>query len=915
MKNLKTAIILLCLLFCWGNNIYAQKFILGGSNVFDYHRILLDPKTYNYTKLCDIKPLFTNDALINDDDSLFYDGNCHEFDFGSCTFKKDTIFRHSNFVYNFSYNFFSSSAFPPINSIYSRNLRTKQEKYLGKLPYAPIVAALYMYNHELYTRNVANLLHKIDTVNMANSIALAKLPIELSANSLLGPLIIEDCDSSQMLFLRYGQYDSLYTEYDFFLCDNMDIVPYSFKQVLTKQLPDVSVDYFTPTLNRLSCIDLDRNNSTTAQTTATRKDYKTVMCGKQSVVCDDDIKLKTRPGFADSLRVWLSDNPDGAAEKIMLTGTLPTGVTLKSTPKSMTFYFPAVMGEPKIEQLIKQIRYENTSVLPTYGTRKVNFYLYASRLVSDPAVAYIEVRKPDSTSAAQQGCAGQNIVVQGNAYSKDTVLNLVSPNRFGCDSLHKVTLAFKAILQGSNKQTICNNTSYSFGNQILTTSGIYTKTEKTNAGCDSTTTLTLTVLPKKSSTISQTICDGNTFLFNNLTLKTSGIYTKTEKTNAGCDSTTTLTLTVLPKKASTISQTICDGNTFLFNNLNLKTSGIYTKTEKTSTGCDSTTTLTLTVLPKKSSTISQTICDGNSFLFNNQTLAASGIYTKTEKTSVGCDSTTTLTLTVLPKKASIISQTICDGNTFLFNNLTLKTSGIYIKTEKTSAGCDSTTTLTLTVLPKKVSTISQTICDGNTFLFNNLNLKTSGIYIKTEKTSAGCDSTTTLTLKVVPLPKITTENVVKIKRGDAQVLTLKVQSNEVYKVDWQPNTYLNKNDTTVVVCTPQEAIKYKIVVSTANNCSSETTIVIEVENGNKVYIPTAFSPNGDGINDTWEVYSDDSSLDIVSVKVYNRLGGLVHDSITPWLAESAIADIYTYVIVLKVNEKTEVYKGDVMVVR
>jgi gliding motility-associated-like protein len=191
----------------------------------------------------------------------------------------------------------------------------------------------------------------------------------------------------------------------------------------------------------------------------------------------------------------------------------------------------------------------------------------------------------------------------------------------------------------------------------------------------------------------------------------------------------------------------------------------------------------------------------------------------------------------------------------------------------------------------------------------------SGVYTKTELDKNGCDSTTTLTLTVVPLPTLATESVIKMKQGETQFLNVKVQSKEIYNIDWQPNTYLNKSDTTVVVCAPSESIKYKVVVTTASTCQSETTIFIEVSRGNHVYIPTAFSPNDDGINDAWQVFSDDPNLDIMSVRVYNRLGGLVHDSSAPWFAENAVSDVYTYVISIKINGKTEIYKGDVMVVR
>ena len=44
----------------------------------------------------------------------------------------------------------------------------------------------------------------------------------------------------------------------------------------------------------------------------------------------------------------------------------------------------------------------------------------------------------------------------------------------------------------------------------------------------------------------------------------------------------------------------------------------------------------------------------------------------------------------------------------------------------------------------------------------------------------------------------------------------------------------------------------------------------------KIYIPNAFSPNGDGINDFFEIYTKD--IELIDFKVFDRWGGLRFDS-------------------------------------
>jgi gliding motility-associated-like protein len=47
-----------------------------------------------------------------------------------------------------------------------------------------------------------------------------------------------------------------------------------------------------------------------------------------------------------------------------------------------------------------------------------------------------------------------------------------------------------------------------------------------------------------------------------------------------------------------------------------------------------------------------------------------------------------------------------------------------------------------------------------------------------------------------------------------------------------------------------------------------------VNTGNKILIPNAFSPNGDGTNDTWEIFALNGNPDVI-VEIYNRWGELI----------------------------------------
>jgi gliding motility-associated-like protein len=116
-------------------------------------------------------------------------------------------------------------------------------------------------------------------------------------------------------------------------------------------------------------------------------------------------------------------------------------------------------------------------------------------------------------------------------------------------------------------------------------------------GCDSIATLNLSINPVPNTGINESICQGSTFTFNGQTIGTSGQYTQTLQTVAGCDSTIILNLIVNPILSSLINESICQGEFFSFFGQNLTATGTYSQTLQTSAGCDSIVNLDLIVLP------------------------------------------------------------------------------------------------------------------------------------------------------------------------------------------------------------------------------------------------------------------------------------------------------------------------------
>jgi hypothetical protein len=140
-----------------------------------------------------------------------------------------------------------------------------------------------------------------------------------------------------------------------------------------------------------------------------------------------------------------------------------------------------------------------------------------------------------------------------------------------------------------------------------------------------------------------------------------------------CDSFLTLTLTVIFPSYDTISQSICDGDTFTIGSKHYTASNTYTDTLTNVGGCDSIVTLHLTVKPLSYDTVSQSICSGDSFVFGSSTYRAQGYYSQILTGSNGCDSMVTLELMVNPQYIDTLADTVCGS--YNFYGLTLTASG------------------------------------------------------------------------------------------------------------------------------------------------------------------------------------------------------------------------------------------------
>ncbi|MTB49972.1 gliding motility-associated C-terminal domain-containing protein [Lewinella sp. W8] len=115
--------------------------------------------------------------------------------------------------------------------------------------------------------------------------------------------------------------------------------------------------------------------------------------------------------------------------------------------------------------------------------------------------------------------------------------------------------------------------------------------------------------------------------------------------------------------------------------------------------------------------------------------------------------------------------------------------------------------------------------------------------------------------------------------GDSVRLRSQVSPTTASTVfSWSPASGLSCTDCPSPTSRPTATTEYTLTVSSPEACPTSITTTVEVDRRSKVYFPTAFSPNGDGINDRFWLFPDNSVAGVAQIQVYDRWGKLVWEA-------------------------------------
>lgn len=376
------------------------------------------------------------------------------------------------------------------------------------------------------------------------------------------------------------------------------------------------------------------------------------------------------------------------------------------------------------------------------------------------------------------------------------------------------------------------------------------------------------------------------------------VWVNVDTTLMGCDEVITIDWLVRPSctpTAATLALSACEGESATHDGTDIPAGDEATFNYTNTLGCDSTLLVQVAALPTYEEALNLTACDGETLTHDGTDLVP-GANPFTYTTTDGCDSLLTINLQALPPVTTLIELPVCPDSTVVFEGVALQAGESTTVVLVDQNGCDSTVTATALGIPApEVTILTADACpdgggniaaellfapappytfalDGGSFSIDPLFADVEGgDYVLRVRDGVGC--TGTYPVQVAALPALSAILTQDSMRCDQLTATLEAQ---VLSGDDDALTLLWEDGEDAPLRTVETPGLYSLQIT--NSCESiQLSTRVDwpaYDPVSLVYVPNAFSPNGDGRNDVFQLHTGpDTRITALEFFVYDRFGG------------------------------------------
>lgn len=325
--------------------------------------------------------------------------------------------------------------------------------------------------------------------------------------------------------------------------------------------PSVSTTYQVITYSCPSCANLDTLHVEVKNVQIAEND--TIICASQNVPLHANVAGVSNVNYTWTPATGLNNpnisNPiatPSVSTTYIVTATDSTGCNTSDSITITIAPFP----------IVPSMRPDTAFCVPVGSSGNVNVNLTDFTIpIGNDYYEWIPTSvTPDIHSPTSDAVIPLNIT--NTAY----VYHLRVTNSDGCSAEDSIRIQLNPCFNINQQASICQGDTFSVGNNNYTVSGTYVDSLTSIAGFDSTVTTILTVNPLSYLSQSFSICQGQSISVAGNVYNVSGIYSDTLMNMWGCDSiiTTNLTVHPLPNISVSTNSPVCSGMS-----LNLTASG------------------------------------------------------------------------------------------------------------------------------------------------------------------------------------------------------------------------------------------------------------------------------------------------------------------------------------------------------
>jgi gliding motility-associated-like protein len=195
----------------------------------------------------------------------------------------------------------------------------------------------------------------------------------------------------------------------------------------------------------------------------------------------------------------------------------------------------------------------------------------------------------------------------------------------------------------------------------------------------------------------------------------------------------------------------------------------------------------------------------------------------------------------------------------------------------------------------------------------------------------GCLYVQTVLLEAPYPVQVSLPAAIDLRLGETAVLSplVNLPAAQLGWVKWEPSEGLSCSECLTPVVTASETKTYRVTVADLNGCTAAAEVTVYVDVSLSIYAPNIFSPNADGINDVFMLFSGKGQVDrILKFQVWSRWGDLVFDreeilpgiSVQGWdgamVGRPMPEGVYGWIVRVRfVNGVELTYHGDVTLMR